>query len=371
MENIYSIQKILYHLDKIKELREGKQLNPVQIHLMPNNSCNQNCSWCNYRIEGNKNTQLFGKSSYIPKEVMLQLLDDFKGMGGKAIENTGGGSPLLYPYKKEMYERIIKHEFDHALVTNGTLLDEEFAAMITPTMTWARVSIDCATPKTYESMRRVNGNNIFKAWNAIKLLRKYSNNPQFKLGVGFVISNENYKEVYEGCKQAKEAGADNVRIGAVFHPDKLKYFNNKTIKIGKELSKKAEELNDKNFKVYNLFNERIHNLEIGKQDYKFCGTKELLCVVGGNCDVYTCCSLAFNKKGLIGNLKNKSFKELWNSEEKKRMFKNFDASKICNYMCLYESRNKYINKLLENHLHKRSEERRVGKECRSRWSPYH
>ena len=30
----------------------------------------------------------------------------------------------------------------------------------------------------------------------------------------------------------------------------------------------------------------------------------------------------------------------------------------------------FLNKLMEN-LYVRSEERRVGKECRSRWSPYH
>ena len=27
--------------------------------------------------------------------------------------------------------------------------------------------------------------------------------------------------------------------------------------------------------------------------------------------------------------------------------------------------------LIEKAIHRRSEERRVGKECRSRWSPYH
>ena len=31
----------------------------------------------------------------------------------------------------------------------------------------------------------------------------------------------------------------------------------------------------------------------------------------------------------------------------------------------------YISTKLSNELDKRSEERRVGKECRSRWSPYH
>ena len=32
---------------------------------------------------------------------------------------------------------------------------------------------------------------------------------------------------------------------------------------------------------------------------------------------------------------------------------------------------KHKGKAVELHSHRRSEERRVGKECRSRWSPYH
>ena len=31
----------------------------------------------------------------------------------------------------------------------------------------------------------------------------------------------------------------------------------------------------------------------------------------------------------------------------------------------------YDDEVLDTFLKKRSEERRVGKECRSRWSPYH
>ena len=40
--------------------------------------------------------------------------------------------------------------------------------------------------------------------------------------------------------------------------------------------------------------------------------------------------------------------------------------------CLRESTNRYDFKGLNISIErKRSEERRVGKECRSRWSPYH
>ena len=37
----------------------------------------------------------------------------------------------------------------------------------------------------------------------------------------------------------------------------------------------------------------------------------------------------------------------------------------------YNYFNKLLDKLLANKHSVRSEERRVGKECRSRWSPYH
>ena len=37
-----------------------------------------------------------------------------------------------------------------------------------------------------------------------------------------------------------------------------------------------------------------------------------------------------------------------------------------------EAEGEYVVKQLnDRYLHRRSEERRVGKECRSRWSPYH
>ena len=37
----------------------------------------------------------------------------------------------------------------------------------------------------------------------------------------------------------------------------------------------------------------------------------------------------------------------------------------------YDLSRKYEKILYGNFVHRRSEERRVGKECRSRWSPYH
>ena len=39
--------------------------------------------------------------------------------------------------------------------------------------------------------------------------------------------------------------------------------------------------------------------------------------------------------------------------------------------CMYENEITWKTVNIANHILIRSEERRVGKECRSRWSPYH
>jgi MoaA/NifB/PqqE/SkfB family radical SAM enzyme len=348
LNNIYSTNKIIFHPEILTNLKKGIQTNPIQLHLMPDNRCNHSCNFCSYKLFKNKNNERFDCKSYIPKEKILELIDDFSDMGGKAIEITGGGCPLIYPYKTELINKIIEKGLDYALVTNGTLLTEDFAKIIAPKISWVRISIDAGKESTYTTIRCSKKDDFKKALNSIVLFRKYAQHKEFKLGVGFVITNDNYLEVYDACKLFKDLGADNVRISAIFHPDGIKYFSKKVLKIGTDLSKKAETLNNSTFKVYNLFSERILNLETAVQDYKFCGTKELLCVVGGNCEVYLCCSLAFNKKGLIGSIKNQSFKELWSSKEKTDMFNNFNVQKRCTYACLYEQRNKYINDLIEN-----------------------
>src|SRR5258708_30724075 len=46
-------------------------------------------------------------------------------------------------------------------------------------------------------------------------------------------------------------------------------------------------------------------------------------------------------------------------------YKNILPSHLCDF------RKFSLNKFLKGHFFIRSEERRVGKECRSRWSPYH
>ena len=348
MSNSYSTQKIIHHPELLERLKNREQGYPIQIHFMPQNICNQNCSFCSYRLENYKNSEMFDDSESIPLDKMLQIMDDAKEMGVKAFEVTGGGEPLLYKHREIMFDKMIEYEFDIALVTNGTALSEALAKQIGEHLTWCRVSIDSGSAETYSLVRDVDKKQFYKALRAIALLREYCTKEGASVGAGFVVNNENYEEIYDAVKLVKEAGAMNIRIASAYTGTGVDFYNEGVIGKASELARLAkEELEEEDFTVYNLFNERIGNLHSLVQDYSFCGTKELLCVIGGDQNVYTCCSLAFNKNGLIGSIKDQSFKELYDSVAKERFYDRHDPRRQCRIPCLYEKRNHFINYALE------------------------
>ena len=53
------------------------------------------------------------------------------------------------------------------------------------------------------------------------------------------------------------------------------------------------------------------------------------------------------------------------------MYVDWEYYKIFYYVAKYQNFTKAARVLGNNQPNIRSEERRVGKECRSRWSPYH
>ena len=348
MEDIYSNKKIHYHLNHLLAIKNGKQPFPVRMQLLPTNKCNSNCTFCAYRLPKSLNTQRFNVKDSLPLPILIETLVDFKECGGRATEISGGGEPLLYEYRDEMFKTIIELGLNYALITNGTLLSKELSKLIAPNISWCRVSIDAANAKTYATVKRTPEKYFHKAIKGISYLKKYAKNKEFRLGAGFVVCNENYTEIYDFCKLMYNEGIDLVRLGLVFHPDKEAYFNPNVIKVSSELAMKAEQDFGSKLKIYNMIKERLNNIYSDHQTYSYCAMKDLGIVVGANAEIYTCCILAYNSLGLIGNLKMKTLKEIWNSKEKKAMYKNFNPIEKCKYMCLYEFKNKYVYDLLFN-----------------------
>ena len=353
MTQPYSVQKLVHHPEVLQALRERRHQPPTQIHFMPALACNQHCQFCSYghRTKDDEPDQFHWKNmalmsdAFMPLAKMRECVADWQAMGVKAVELTGGGEPLIYPYVDTFLHLMAGWGADLGLVTNGTALTAERADLFAATRwKWARVSVDAGTPGTYVITRRVPRSHWRLAWRAVELLANRKNHPEQRVGVGYVVDRTNFDGVYDACRLAVENGADNVRIALAFTPSHLQRFPEGAVEEAADQAKQVAADFGGLLQVNDFVNERAGNIQAGAQDYQFCAAKEVLCVVGGDQQVYNCCTLAFTKKGLVGSIVDKTFRQLW--EESAPAFYEHDARKICNVPCLYEQRNRAALNLL-------------------------
>jgi molybdenum cofactor biosynthesis enzyme MoaA len=355
MADAYSTHKLAAHPDALADLREGRD-HLLTVHLMPQNLCNQRCSFCSYRMEGNKNSSVFVERAALPMGGLAQLFDDFEDLGVQGVEVTGGGEPLAYPYPRELFVELARRPFAVSLVTNGTLLNrcwEELLAL-GEKLRWVRVSVDAAKPATYATMRKTPSCNFAKAWQTVRTFAQHRQafHEEFRLGAGFVLCNENIREVYDFTAIAAVHGADNVRLSSTFSDQHLGFFHDRdALDEAVCQSVRAErEFTTNGFHVYNMIPKRVWETEHPTQDYGPCYTKDLLCVVEGTGKVYSCCTFTGSAKGIWGNFLEHpdGFLGVWADAAGRRS--RWDSRKECRVACLYRERNLEMIELVDGRL---------------------
>ena len=69
----------------------------------------------------------------------------------------------------------------------------------------------------------------------------------------------------------------------------------------------------------------------------------MLTYIGADYGVYTCCTLAYNNKGFIGDINDQSFREIWESNMKQKLFAQHNPKIHCKFPCMYAEKNRFIN----------------------------
>lgn len=358
MNAAYSPFKIVHHMDRLEILKNGGQPNPVHVQLIISDLCNENCRFCAYRMDGYTSNQLFGEKRddgtidnnpkrFVPLEKCLEILDDCVSMGVQAIQITGGGEPTVHPDHARVFQEVLDRGLKLGLVTNGLVLREKVAEQLLRA-SWVRFSVDAGTEQTYSETRGVGRAAHGKVWRNVREFCGDVNGESPLVGIGFVITRDNWHEVVLCAEQAKESGARNFRISAVFQPDDERYFEG-WHQAAAELCREAETLSDDRFRVFNLLGDRISDLKQHRPDYDFCGVQHLTTYIGADLNVYRCCNTAYNQRGLIGSIRDRRFKDLWKSVAKEQDFASFDA-RGCE-RCQFNNKNRTILYALEGDDH--------------------
>ncbi|MCX6050965.1 MAG: radical SAM protein [Campylobacterales bacterium] len=343
MASKYSSLKIFHYQDKLDSL--PKEIDvikaPIHIRIKPTNACNHNCWYCAYKVDYLQLGQDMVERDFIPHAKMMEILDDCKEMGVKAITFSGGGEPFTYRYFAQTIKKIIENNIAFASLTNGSRLNGELAELFAYNATWLRVSIDGYDDESYAKARDVKIGEFSKL---LENMKNFANMPNrsCNFGVSFIIDDKNYNEIYKFSSLMKSIGVDSIKLsGCVVANEgsENNKYHEPFYEKARELSQRVkDELEDESFEVFDSY----HLLEDKfKKEYDWCPYSQILPVIGADLNIYPCQDKAYNlDNGLVGTIKDKSFKDFWFSDKNK--FFKINPSCDCHNHCVANDKNKMI-----------------------------
>jgi len=347
-ENVYNISKLAFHKDKLDALKQGKVTSPIYVRIKPTNKCNHRCYYCSY-VPGNDCpvSETINFTDEIPKEKMFEILEDFKEIGVKAITFSGGGEPLIHPNIVDIMKKTLESGIDLSIITNGQELCGEKADVL-KNAKWVRISLGEIDSKTFTETRKRPESWFYKLIENIREFAKIKN-PECELGINFVVQEKNADKVYEAAKFFKGLGVNHVKFTPVYrHSDFLEYHKPFRETVLQQIEKARKELEEPGFTIYDTYRNDFELTSVNKRCYHKCYVMQVIPVIGADSVVYFCHDKTYTKNGVLGSIKNRSFKDLWFSKEATEIFNKFDPAEGCQHHCTYDSRNLIIPEMFKH-----------------------
>jgi MoaA/NifB/PqqE/SkfB family radical SAM enzyme len=345
MSKLYSNLKFLQYGDRIDAWREGYMVAPVHVRIKPINRCNHACWYCAYRADDLQLGEGMDLSDKIPEEKMGEIVDDLIAMKVKAVTFSGGGEPLLYRPLPDVIERLGSAGISVASLTNGSNLKGRMADAFARWGTWIRVSLDAWDNDSYAQARGVDKGQF------TQLLRNITDfsarGSACVLGVSFIVGEANHGHVLDLCRQLKDAGVNHVKVsGAVVANDREAnnlYHRRLASTVGEQIRLAQQELGDDRFAVIDHYHELD---DLFAKSYRTCPFLQFLTVIGADCRVYTCQDKAYTQGGLLGSIRDRSFRDFWFSEENRQRVHGLDPSVSCRHHCVAHGKNQVLHEVL-------------------------
>ena len=344
---LYSNMKIFHFKDKIDSIPESvdKIPPPIHIRIKPTNVCNHNCHYCAYRVSNQKLGKDMEISDSIPKEKMMEIIDDLEEMDVKAVTFSGGGEPFCYPHLLEAVKKLAQTPIKFASLTNGSRLKGEIAGLFAHYGTWIRVSIDGWDNESYSKYRRVGHSEFSEVMTNLESFAKIGG--KCYLGASIIVNIENATKVFELIKKLKDIGLQSVKVAPCIVDNDGKRNNeyHKPIfnTVKEQINNAIQSLSNEAFEIFDSYHSQLKTF---KKDYTWCPYMQICPVIGADCNVYSCHDKAYNlDEGLICSIKNQRLKEVW-SLDKKNFFR-INPSLHCAHHCMVNMQNRMLLEYLD------------------------
>lgn len=316
--------KILRHRDVILSiLLDDKIPIPVHVEIEPTELCNHRCIFCHWHGEPRKNSfpncDFTGKAR-MPINRLTQLIDELQQIETKAISFTGTGDPLLYKGMEAVLSRLSASSIDFAITSTFNMNLSDSMISLLCNASWLRWSIDAGSENIYRKVHNPRGS--IPLSNTLENIKRLTNRERkTKINASFVICETNKHEILQATILVKETGGDSIS----FRPDIIFERSEKSRKYEDEIIRQLEEaktFETSGFKVFVNY-ERLSESNLPQEDI-VCYYSNHSIFIAATGDVYPCCMTSFDKKYSLGNILKQSFKEFWNSKERKDNYKKIN-----------------------------------------------
>jgi len=215
---------------------------------------------------------------------------------------------------------------------------------------WVRVSIDGYDAKSYAAYRGVSENEFNVVMdNITEFAHKCT---KCLLGVSLIVDQKNASHIYNFLSQLKACGVKTVKVSPCIVSNSG-FENNQYHKsifqdVKEQIQHAQTSLVTDAFEIYDAYHVLDEKFD---KEYAWCPYLQILPVIGADLNVYSCQDKAYNLDcGLLGSIKEQSFKEFWLSDKNK--FFNINPSVHCNHHCVANKKNQeVINYLNANTEH--------------------
>jgi len=342
MSEVYSAGKIFHFPQKLRDLRQGRLSAPIHVRLKPTNRCTHRCVYCCYRNPDLHLSERMDDRDEIPRDKMREIVGDLAGMGVRAVTFSGGGEPLCYPHIVEATQGLLDAGIKVAMLTHGGLLRGDVAERLARGATWVRVSMDAADRELYAATRNVRPEEFDRVCENVQTFAAIDGRTCV-LGLNLIVTRENNGDVTAFLRMAKELGADHVKIsGAVVSTkpsENAAYLAPFHHTVKDQIAEATAGLADDSFAVIDKFHAPDSDAESFERSYTCCPFARCLTVIAADQNVYTCQDKAYTTAGLLGSVRDRSFKDLWFSGEVERRLAQLNPSTDCRHHCVAHGKN--------------------------------
>lgn len=306
LDQAHSPQKVLAHGNLLKSFVEGSEIKPVHMRIGIMGACNMRCNFCNFHSPNEEQFyDLFSFKDSIATDKAVTLLREFAENDGRAVTFCGSGECTIHPGYSEIARAGHSAGLRLGLITNGSRLGRPAVAdCVAATHTWVRIGLNAGTEATFDAITRDREHTFASFMGSVGRLREAAVDPEFRIGFNYVITKQNYREILEAARIARESGAHYVR----FEPEFYSALGHETIEsVMAEVSQSLTEaaaLSTDGFEVSvpKLDRGPMDQVEEIEGDFERCHYSRFVTAVGADGNLYPCPQVHLNSRYLIGNV---------------------------------------------------------------------